>query len=299
MSDARKNPVFGNAGENSMQNHSHPEEKAERLRDELADYLDEVDEFTLDSDRLEVILDALEELDPMPEFSDDAESLKRFHQRHAADFAVAEAAEPAAMISSSPSRKRSPRFWLKLLPVAAILILLLGSIMAQAFNWGGLFNFIRWDSGVFQVGGETVPHATITKMPLEEGAQATYATLQEALDAFGIDEQLAPQWIPERFELVEVVAYNKRDYVSIYADFTGENDFFMLQYREATPETTGFEQSMAHVNMRSYSGIKHYLMPELDRYKAYWRNGELACYLDGTVSQEEMVQIIESIYEEK
>jgi len=268
----------------------------------LADYLDEVDEFTLDGDGLEAILDALEELDPMPEFSDDAESLKRFHQRHAADFAVAEAAEPAAMISSSPSRKRSPRFWLKLLPVAAILVLLLRSIMAQAFNWGGLFSFIRWDSEVFQVGGETVPHATITKMPLEEGEQATYATLQEALDAFGIDEQLAPQEIPERFELTQVVAVRQPLGICIYADYFGVDnaeEFFFVQYREVNSDTRGFEQVSPHVNIEKYCGITHHLMPELNRYKAYWENGEIACYLDGTVSQEEMAQIIESIYEER
>ena len=165
MSDARKNPAFGNADDTSMQIQSHPEEKLEQLRDKLADYIAEVDEESFDCDALDAMLDELEALDPMPEFSDDMESLARFHQKRAAK-AAAGSAPTAAMISTSSSEKRSARSWLKILPVAAILVLLLGTVMAQAFNLGGLFSFISWDSEVFQVGGETVPHATITKMPL-------------------------------------------------------------------------------------------------------------------------------------
>jgi len=302
MSDARKNPAFGNADDASMQIHSHPEEKLEQLRDRLVDYLDETDEESFDCDDLDAILDALEALEPMPGFSDDRESLARFHQRHTAETA-AEPVSAAAMISSSLSEKRSARrSWLKILPVAAILVFLLGSVMVSAFDLGGLFSFIRWDSEVFQVGGETVPHATITKMPLKEGEQAAYDTLQEALDAFGINEKLAPTELPERFELTQVIAVNLFGSVNIYADYTdltSEEGLFLLQYREIAADTTGVEQSESRITVKNYFGIDHLLMPELDRYKAYWQNGEIACYLDGTVSKEEMIQIIESIYEER
>ena len=301
MSDARKNPAFGNAEDPSMQIQSHPEEKLEQLRDKLADYIAEVDEESFDCDALDAMLDELEALDPIPEFSDDMESLARFHQKHAAK-AAAESAPTAAMISTSSSKKRSARSWLKILPVAAILVLLLGTVMAQAFGLSDLFSFIRWDSEVFQVGGETIPHATITKMPLEEGEQVTYDTLQEALDAFGIKEKLAPTELPERFELAEVVAYNQFEDINIYADYvdaTNKSNFFAIQYREITPDVIGFEHSNPHVNAQKISGIKHFIIPELERYKAYWQNGEIACYFDGTVSQEEMVQIVESIYKEK
>lgn len=301
MSDARKNPAFGNAEDPSMQIHSHPEEKLEQLRDKLVDYLAETDEESFDCDDLDAILDELEELEPMPEFSDDRESLARFHQRRAA-LVAAEPVSSAAMISSSPSGKRSRLSLLKFLPVAAILVLLLGSIMVSAFDLGDLFSFIRWDSEVFQVGGQEVPHATITKMPLEEGEQATYDTLQEALDAFGIDENLAPTQLPERFELVEVVVYNRFGDINIYADYIDgidENGFLSVRYREITEDTLGFEQAAPHVTVKNCFGIDHHIMPELDRYKAYWQNGEIIGYLNGTVSHEEVVQIIESIYEEK
>lgn len=296
MSDARKNPAFGNAEDPSMQIHSHPEEKLEQLRDKLVDYLAETDEESFDCDDLDAILDELEELEPMPEFSDDRENLARFHQRHAA-LGATESAPTAAMIASSPSGSRSRLSLLKFLPVAVILVLLLGSVMVSAFDLGDLFSFIRWDSEVFQVGGQEVPHATITKMPLEEGEQTTYDTLQEALDAFGIKEKLAPQKLPERFELTDVRAYNKRGDVNIYADYVAEDDGFLsIRYCEITTDVTGFEQAKNHLYVQNYIGLDHYLISELDRYKAHWQNGEIACYLDGTVSKEEMIQIIESIY---
>jgi len=46
------------------------EERAERLRDALAAYLDETDEATFDVARVDEILDALDEICPFPEFRD-------------------------------------------------------------------------------------------------------------------------------------------------------------------------------------------------------------------------------------
>ena len=296
MSDARKAPAFGNAGNDSMQIHSHHD--PERLRDELADFLDTMTEETFDQARLDEILAALDEVDPITDLPDTEERLAELHRKHAHQFEVL-ARETAETPESSPLKKpdRDKRKFIRLLPLVAVLVVLI-TVSANAFGFRDIFDlFTRWTSDIFMGGGEEAPHATITLHPLEEGEEAEYDSLQEALDAFGIKEQLAPTWIPERFELESVVAENVFGNVNIFADYIDKGEYLMIRYREITSDTTGAEQKGAKVTVVSYGGLKHYLMPNSDQYRVSWQNGELNCSINGTVSKEEITDIITSIYE--
>ena len=86
-----------------------------------------------------------------------------------------------------------------------------------------------------------VPNATITTMPLTEGETAEYDTLQDALDAFGIKADLAPQYIPERFTLETVTGARESDVIAIYADYTSSDGYLFIQYRTATADSQNFE----------------------------------------------------------
>lgn len=297
MSDARKAPAFGNAGNDSMQIYSHQD--PERLRDELADFLYEMTEDNFDEERLNTILEALDKAEPVTDLPDSEERLAEFHRKNAHLFEAMEH-KTAAKIESSPQKKPTPRRRFKLLPVAAVLllILLVGSVSAQAFSLQGIFDlFTRWTSEVFLVGGEEASHAAITIHPIEEGEKANYDSLQEALDAFGIKAQLAPTWIPERFTLDKVTANWQPIGINIYAEYTSEDGYLMVYYREITPDTTELEQEGPQVTVFSSGGLRHCLMPNNAQYRAYWQNGELNCYINGTVSKEEMMDMITSIYE--
>ena len=103
MSDARKVPACGNAGNDSMQIHSHQD--PERLRDELADFLDGKTEENFDGAKLDAILAALEEAEPITDLPDGEERLAEFHQKYASVFAEKEAARVAANIELSPQKK--------------------------------------------------------------------------------------------------------------------------------------------------------------------------------------------------
>jgi len=297
MFDARETPAHGSVGEHSAQIHKNPD--AERLRDELADFLFGMTEENFDGDRLEELLDALDEADPMPEISDEEETLAAFHERYAPLFAAVEASLPAEQTIESSSKKKHSRSVLyKLLPVAAALVILLGSVTAQAFGLGSLFEaFSRWTSELFQTGSDVVPHAAITAFPLEVGEKASYDSLEEALDAFGVTGQLVPTWIPERFELEEVTASNQPGGVKITANYVEGENSLIIRYREITPDSLNVEKGDTQVSVHPRGGIQHYVMPNYEQYQAHWQNGELNCNIIGNVSKEEMVQMIESIYE--
>lgn len=293
MSDARKAPVFGNTGNDSMQIHSHHD--PERLRDELADFLDTMTEETFDQARLDEILAALDEVEPITDLPDTEERLAELHRKHTHQFDIL-ARETA---ESSPLKRtdRKRRKFTKLLPLVAVLVVLI-TISANAFSLQGIFDlFTRWTSDIFMVGGEDAPHATITLHPLEEGEEAEYDSLQEALDAFGIKEPLAPTWVPERFELETVKASNRFGNIKIYAEYTYGDTLLIISYRKITLDATEAEQKGKSITTVFCGGLKHYLMPNHDQYNAYWQNGELNCSINGTVSKGEITDIITSIYE--
>lgn len=299
MSEARKDPVCGRAGDGSEQIQSHlysSEDQKERLQDQLADLLFQTSEEDIDSDELDALLDALEEVDPMPEAGvpDTEESLARFHERYASLFSPE---DPTAVTSGSPEKKHSRRLTFKFAAIAAVVVLLLGSVAAQAFGLNVFGAIARWSAETFQMRSEEIPYATIRTNPLGENETAYYDTLQDAVDAFGITEPLVPQWVPERFELTEVTVTNRRDGIHIYADYENDDEYFQIRYKETMDfDFRSLEKEKGYMGVYVCGKINHYLMIDMERWKAYWQNGELECRISGDLSEQEIKDIIESIY---
>lgn len=299
MSEIRKGPAFGRAGGDSeqIQSHLHSiEDQKERLQDELADLLLQPSEEDIDSDRLDALLAALDEIDPVPEDEvlDTEESLKRFHERYASLFSAVE--EPSAE-EASPEKRRSRFTVSKLAVIAAALVFVLGTV-AQAFGldiWGAV---ARWNADMFRFRGEEVPYATVRFDPLEEGETASYDTLEEAVETFGITAPVAPTWLPERFTLTSVDAQNRSGGISICADYECDDGYFQVRYTEKIDlDLRGLEKEDGYMGVYACNKINHYLMSDMERRKAYWQNGELECLMAGTVSEQEIKDIIDSIYD--
>lgn len=303
MSDAHKAPVGGRAGDAMEQIHSHlkydSNEQTEHLRDELADLLFQSDNESFDDTRLEALLDALDQADPLPELPDTKESLTAFHEKYAPLFASAEAASAQNTTSSASSEKKHfRRPFLKILPIAAALVLLFGSVSAQAFGFDLFGALARWTAEIFHIGSDEVPHAAITLRPLAEGESANYDSLQEAAEAFGITEPVVPTWVPERFELMNVTAANREGKIFICAEYVHEDEFLQIRYNEIVANSNIVEKEHGAVNLHSYGNIQHYLISDLDRTKAVWQNGSLECCIAGNTSEQEMMDMIDSVYEE-
>lgn len=297
MPDARKDPVFGRAGGDSEQIQSHLNDSEETLLDELADLLFQTTDENLDTERLNALLDQLDEAAPLPQPVSAEESLERFHQKFADKFAAIEA-ESAGTSVSSPEKKRSKYGLPKIFIIAAVLIILLGTVTVQAGGWNPLAAFARWTSEIFQIGGSSVDYAAIRTRPLEVGESASYDTLQEAVDAFGIDAPIIPQWIPERFTLKEVIAANKTSGILIRADYVSDDEAFQIRYNETSAlDLSSIEIEDSNEETYMVKEISHYILTDLGRQKVTWQNGELECRMFGNVSEEEMKEMINSIYE--
>lgn len=298
MSDARKEPAKGRAGGDSKQIYSHQSYSKEQLQDELTNLMFQATEEDLDAERLDALLDALNEVDQLPEADsfDTKKSLERFHEKYDPVFSALET-KSAAASDSSPAKKHSRRALIKILPIAAILVLLFGSVTAQAFGLDIFGAIARWPSEIFHLSSSSTPYATIRTNPLDEGEEAYYDTLEEAVEAFGITEAIVPKWIPERFDLVKVTAINKSGGIFICADYESDNGYLQIRCREKNGSNfSSLEQEGNDVEAHFRGEIKHYLLSDMDRQKAFWHNGDLECRIAGNVSRQELKDIVDSIY---
>ena len=124
-----------------------------------------------------------------------------------------------------------------------------------------------------------------------------FDSLEEAVAAFGIEAPLVPKKIPERFELVSVTANRWFTGVCLYADYSCKDGFLHIEYREIPVQNhDSVEKEYGDVAPHIVKGIKHYLSSDIQRWKALWINGDFECRLHGTISEQELKIMIDSIY---
>ena len=300
MSEIRKDPAFSGAGARSERIQGHPaESQIERLQDQLADLLYPSDDGEIDSEALDALLEQMEAVCPLPASlsTDPKEGLERFHRRYASVIDETNAGDSVEAVPAVSSKRHSIRPFARALPFAAVLILLFSTMTAQAFGVDVFSAIARWTAEIFRLDGGSIPYASVTIRPLAEGEEATYESLEEAMEAFGIDAPIVPKEIPERFELVEVWAVQKKPGVLIYADYKSEDKIFQVRYSEANAqEFNTLEKENGVVDSYYVNGIEHRLAFDLGRQKAVWQNGDFECQLLGDISRHEMKTIINSIY---
>lgn len=303
MSEIRRDPAFSGAGEHSEQIQGHPaqdEAQIERLQDQFVDLLYPSDGGEIDVEALDALLEQMEAVSPLPASlsTDPEEGLERFRRRYAS---VIEASDAGAAEERPPvpEKRHSKKPFVRMLAIAAVVILLLSTVTAQAFGVNVFAAIARWTSEIFRLDGGSTPYAMVTVRPLEEGETAAYDTLEEAVEAFGIEAPLVPKEIPEGFELVEVTATNRDLGLFIVANYESKDGYFQIRYREAEAQDFNtLEKENTRVHSYFKGGIKYRLASDLGRQKAVWQNGDFECRIAGDISEQEIKGMIDSIYRE-
>lgn len=301
MSEIRRNPAFSGAGEHSEQIQGHPVQDGpefERLHDQLANLLFPEDGGEIDGEALDALLDRMEEVCPLPASlsTDPEEGLERFRRRYAS-LLEDEAADAAPDVSPVPEKRHSIKLVARALPFAAALILLLGTVTAQALGVDVFSALARWTAEIFRLDGGSAPYAAATLHPLEVGEEAAYESLEEAVAAFGIDAPIVPRAIPEGFELVEVRAACWSSGLKISANYESVDGVLQILYIEfAKVDVNALEKEYGRVELYCVEDADHYIFTDLGRRKAEWQNGDFECKISGNISLQDMKAMISSIY---
>lgn len=203
-----------------------------------------------------------------------------------------EVEEKINALETKKSVRKQPLRWLRSLSaVAAVLvIILLGSITAKALGFDLWETVVKWTQETFHFGDAQTDNGPDTAGDLE------YASLQEALRKNDINEPLAPTWIPEGYQLIDIKiqATPMQDkYSAQYRNGEKELIITVRNYLDDNPQYV--EKSEDLIEIYAVSGVEYYLLANNERKQAVWIKDSYECYILGDLTIEELKQMIDSI----
>ena len=310
MPDARKPATFGSNDGRLEQIPWHSEnDPEEAILDELTDLSTRETRTDAEQARLAELFDQLEQFDhPENTLSDGIiearlrELRERVQMPSAEDSATTAVAQKTKLkneksIDDTKTSSIHSRKALKLLPLVAVLVLLIGTVSAQAFGENFFDLFAKWTSEIFHLDNSARPEASIGHNDLEEGEVREYATPQEMLDDFGITGPLIPTEVPEEFGAPTCRASKGESGLKLQILYESTEHYLFFGYMQISKENAGIvEKNNQSVASWDFGGVKHYYFADNGMEKVVWTNGSFECHASGSMTEEEMSQVIESIY---
>ena len=283
MSDCRRDaPNHGpNEGDVQTQWQQLDQPNNEELLDRLAECLYSF-EGEADMAAIDRCLEELEQAGAPGEDFDVERSLQEFHERYA----------PAFETTAGRNEKNGPRVRRPLARIAIIAAAICAFLVtAQASGFDILGAIARWSSEEFafvkMAGDEREPDR---KQP--------YATLQDALDDWNVAEELAPDKFPEGAKLSDIRVKQEKENVVFSAKYTLRGEMFRVSIRKTNEVPHGeVEINDDDIEVYRAGGVEHYLMADVKQRKVLWTNGPWECYIAGDLTREELLLMIDSIYE--
>lgn len=310
MPDARKPATFGSNDGRLEQIPWHSEnDPEEAILDELTDLSTRETRTDAEQARLAELFDQLEQFDhPENTLSDEIieARLRELRERVQVPFAEDSATTAVAQktklkneksIDDTKTSSIHSRKALKLLPLVAVLVLLIGTVSAQAFGENFFDLFAKWTSEIFHLDNSAKPEASIGHNDLEEGEVREYATPQEMLDDFGITGQLIPTEVLEEFGAPTCWACRDKNGLQLKIIYENAEHYMFFWYKQIDMENSNaVEKNNQAVASWDLGGIKHYQLVDNNIEKIVWTNGDFECLAQSSLEGEVFHQVIESIY---
>lgn len=283
-----------------MSNREKPQYPANDLNEILLDELTQHCAGTTFSDqelaRLDALFAALETDGSLPDVpQEDVERrLAQLHQQR-----------PTLSGEEKTGEKRRPvrRNVRRLVVLAAVLVLVISAVSVQAS--GNMFQWVaQWTSQIFRLTPEHTASdsARLTHNDMTPDESRTYGSVEEMIEDLGVQGQLFPSWVPERFGAPTDCGADELDRgTRLHVMYEAGDDWLSLSYYDISRDdnTIVIEKDQTAAEMWTYGGIPHYHISDMGLEKATWVNGDIQCVITGSVSPEELQQMIASIYSQK
>ena len=187
--------------------------------------------------------------------------------------------------------------------IAAVLVCVFSLAACSVGGVGRFFQMVgKWTSEVFAF--ENTYDGDIPKVDGSELAapleNAQYASMEEALAAYGITAKVVPTSFPEGFEVVTVEAtrFENPDFVKFCAMYQGGDHYLILQVRQILDlNMESFEKDSDAVTEYVKDGLRHYFYTNMDSNCVTWFNGNLECVVDTDLPERDLISVVDSIYE--
>lgn len=238
----------------------------------LDDYIGAATESQMDSELVSACFARLRELHPeKPKFDKEA--------------GLAKLVDAVQSHREERSKKvnRTSRFVSILVAVLSLLIVAATAFGVNPFE--SIFRFAETVSFRLTPSGEMV---------LPSGQESEYNSLQEALDANGVDVKL-PQWIPPKFSLSTVKVLITDDTSIFTAVFSNEE-------KELQIDVTDYSDSVIltyekEVGGKTYeaNGQSYHIIPNSKNLNISWTDGDYAMLVSGQITEADAMHMIDAI----
>ena len=199
---------------------------------------------------------------------------------------------PMVEEGSQPKRKSSIIPFRRIAAVAASLVLVFSlSITANAFSFKDVWDaVVTWaqETFCFSMGGEV--HKPANTYEIE------YLSLADALSENGWNDKMVPTWIPDGYEVKEILVDKyptQESYLAIYQSADEYLKISVQLYVADYPEQIEADDSL--VEVYSASGIDYYIFNNIDQLQAVWTIENFECYISGKVTIDDLKLMIDSI----
>jgi len=136
-------------------------------------------------------------------------------------------------------------------------------------------------------------------MPIELHPDREYLSLQEVLDDVGIALPLVPTWHPDRFVQSQLTVRSFSDRLMLDAYFVdGDCSFSIGVIVRNTLDGAARFHEINEGSVYEYvaHGVIHYIMSNYDRAVAVWMNGTIEVFIQGNVTEADLIKMIDSVY---
>ena len=182
--------------------------------------------------------------------------------------------------------RRSSTFKRFGITAAAIVVLAL-IVFAPIAQGGSIWSSIaQWTQEIFR----------FTTQEPQQDAELT--ELNKELFDRDIKERLAPTWLPEGFVLTELTYSPTPQMEVFHALYENGDQALTVQIKMLFIQSvTDYEKDDGLVEIYERNGVKHYIMTNIDQVVAVWSYENYECYIGGDVTKDEVMLMINSIYE--
>jgi len=203
-------------------------------------------------------------------------------------------------------RKVYGRHRIAIVPLAVILTVIIGSTAIANVAGFDLWRYVvNWGKETFRIGtGLEVSEETEVTRPVDGEAAVdminpgSYRTIDEAIGALDISI-LTPNWIPDGFSVSKVETSETPMHKGITILY--QNEGKALMYNAAVYSSNAsasvYEMDEGSGEVLVINDIEHYFMCNMGQIRVVWIKDECVYSINGNISKDEIVKMLNSIYE--
>lgn len=218
--------------------------------------------------------------------------------------------EPKEEPFPAPKRRRPRRPWVVAAVVCLMVCLLAVPVQGQSLleslvSWtGSTFTFLpQEDTGEEPANLPSLADPSFSAREEfsddEIYSKVVYQQVEEAV-ADLTDRPVLPTWYPEGSLLTRVEENPMDDGYMLLAAFSLNGEEFHIcvtaYNSEEEMDTANYEKNEGSPEEYYVNGIPHYIMGNMARNVAIWRNGNVECSIQGFLTVDQLKQMIDSIY---